>query len=68
MSQNILSCYKIEETFKYNSTDWKFVFQISKDSFLLTLHKIHYYIYQQNFNYYYLSSLFRNQKQYQRNN
>ena len=56
----ILSNYKIEETFKYNSIDWKISFKISLDSFLLTLYKIPYYNYQNNYDYYYLSTLFQN--------
>jgi hypothetical protein len=37
-------------------------FQVFLDSFILTLHKISYYIYQHKYDYYYLSSLFKNKK------
>ena len=60
---NILSYKNFEKIFIYNSTDWKIVFKISIDSFLFTLHTITYYIYQKNFDYYYLSSLKKNIKE-----
>ena len=57
-AQNILTNYKIEKKFKYDSIDWKIIFEITLDAFTLVLHDNSYNIFQNNFDYNYLSSLY----------
>ena len=57
-AQNILTNYKIEKKLKYDSIDWKIIFEIVLNSFTLSLHNNLYNIYQNNFDYNYLSSLY----------
>ena len=57
-AQNILTNYKIEKKLKYDSIDWTIIFEIVLNSFTLSLHNNLYNIYQNNFDYNYLSSLY----------